>query len=164
MWEHDRARGETTTNAMKVDWSFENNGEVLCPSKVTEFDAYLEASPDWESCGLESGTPTLRAVHIRINCTDLCPPSALPIGWLRGAAKAYVGLQGSFDPKASMIDIRPVHVFPGTHRLSIVRPAFQRRIKASSLGTLGIEVSEYAWKGWCMRSLLSIYHRPTTII
>ncbi|KAJ3495604.1 hypothetical protein NMY22_g19916 [Coprinellus aureogranulatus] len=156
MFERDGRPGQDFSNALSVSWTFEDARSDLVfalrtlPSVLGRCEGTLadyigqcfQARPDWDTApSLKRwfNGPPLRAIHIQVNYTTLSLPPLDEVT-IYDAVQVYVGAGANFDPKITAA--RPIHLFSGTHLLSVGDPTIRRRIKSTKLAALGFESYE----------------------
>lgn len=157
MWGSD-FEPKLTAGDVEVGWSFHpggfedgspcNTSELLSVNgacHTTHADGCFQSTPDWALCGEGERRSLPDVLRFRMNSTGLSSQDSsmqIPPRSIKNAARIFIGTESNFHPFAS--GTPAIHLFPGTHVSSVVRPMVRRRLKSSLLAYLGIDVSDDA--------------------
>ncbi|TEB28336.1 hypothetical protein FA13DRAFT_804772 [Coprinellus micaceus] len=158
VWESRNNALLKLSEAVEFYWTFKNEEyqqESQAPCrKLDDLETACELAnytcvqsrpyyPEGLNCA-RLGQEFLLNVRVSINFTGLVdlqlpqPLGVLPTS-IHNAARVYLGLEG--EAQRIVETTRPIHVYPGSHLLSIADVLVRQRIRSPALATFGFEVS-----------------------
>ncbi|KAJ3535449.1 hypothetical protein NMY22_g6486 [Coprinellus aureogranulatus] len=140
VWEERENATMAVADAVDFGWTFSNSeysrGDPLC-LKLGQIETACEVE------GYKLGQAYLSNIRVSINFTELFDPE-IGLGKqpavIYNAVRVYIGLAEEADNIVATT--RPIHIFPGTHLLSIVDVLVRQQIRSPALATLGFETHD----------------------